>query len=691
MIIAWTIVNDHVLKGIAFCNDEFTVDCFSLSKPTGRSVVSAGNSVDLPDSASKHWGNPVTVTDTQTLTLEIRDDLQLEYPDVYTPEALAAITVLVGFDDDRRRLLESRIQRRADRATSRQKIDFLPMGSVIGGTSIGVQDARDGNFEGSEIPEDLRQQWIQGTGPAAKPGAPVESSIRNVAYALLSGADGWMFDGEDALGQIETMSLDNQRNLKLAIDRDPVFMNAAEQIAGEMNRWSEGFLGRAIVDDWQQQLEFTTKIFRARGLHLDDRHVRRSDKAGFSASIVDVALYVVNNHLALRAAGSSIVLYLPKIQTAEEAALWNDILSALEQHLELPVGTIKSYVLVEQLEASFQLMEIRAALGLHFVGYNTGRWDYINSVSDAMAWDPGFINPNIDAIGMTYGYMRNYEDRVRRAVNTPDCNGNYALWQGGMEPNIPVGSEAGVAASMKKAVAGANREQAAGASGKWVAHWKMVHIVRPVWEAVGEANQTGRRFARLTYTSKDAAGLIELEPAPRTVDGARDLLSVALQYGNAFAQGFQAAALKPADHFGNDDVLYLMEDMATGEIRLSILWEWLHKSATLTDADEASGMQAGDIFTPKAFEQLLTEEYAKLLQADDRDVHDDSKETTVPIAREIVETYVTDAVKIPWYIDLLNINLNNQDLATAKQRIRQYVDAFRADGTRITNNLDFSA
>ena len=63
-------------------------------------------------------------------------------------------------------------------------------------------------------------------------------------------------------------------------------------------------------------------------------------------------------------------------------------------------------MLVEQLEACFQLMEIRAALGRHFVGFNTGRWDYINSVADAMAWDPAFINPNIDAITMTYGYMR---------------------------------------------------------------------------------------------------------------------------------------------------------------------------------------------------------------------------------------------------------------------------------------------
>ena len=110
-----------------------------------------------------------------------------------------------------------------------------------------------------------------------------------------------------------------------------------------------------------------------------------------------------------------------------------------------------------------------------------------------MAWDPGFVNPNIDAITMTYGYMRNYEDRVRRAVNTPDQLGQCALWQGGMEPNIPVGSEAGVTSGMKRAVAGAEREQREGASGKWVAHWKMVHIVRPVWEKVGQDNQLGRR------------------------------------------------------------------------------------------------------------------------------------------------------------------------------------------------------
>jgi len=623
-----------------------------------------------------------------TVDLEFRAGVLEDYADVYTAEALRALEALAPLNARRRELMALRTARRKRRAEQGERIAFLDPASLIPGTQITVADARAGNFDGAVIPADLQRQWIQGTGPATKPRSDVRSGIRNVAYALLSGADGWMFDGEDALGQVDTMSLDNHRNLKLAIARNPLFLEVAEEVAREMNQWAQGFFGRPIVADWKQQLDFTTVIYRVRGLHLDDRHLRL-DGHGFSASIADMVLFVVNNHERLRAAGRSLVLYLPKTQTAEDAAFLNSVMLALEAHLGLPVGTIKCYVLVEQIEQCFQLMEIRAALSPHFVGFNTGRWDYINSVSDALAWDRAFVNPNIQAITMTYGYMRTYEDRVRRAMNTPDRNGRFALWQGGMEPNIPVGSEAGVSASMKKAVAGAEREQREGASGKWVAHWKMVHIVRPVWEKVGQDNQAGRAFPALTHTPEDAAGLMQLEPAPRTIAGARDLLSVALQYGNAFLRGFQAAALKPADFFGNDDVLYLMEDMATGEIRLSILWEWIHKGAVLTEADAETGCAAGAPFTSALFARLLEEEYAKLRRAGNRDVHDDSKDTTLPIARAIVQTYVQSETKAPWYVDLLNLNLGVASLAEAEQRIARYLAAFRKDGTRLTENLDF--
>lgn len=620
--------------------------------------------------------------------IKIPVSILANYSDVFTSEVISALNALSHFNPDIKSAMSVRLERRADRYTYHKAISFLDPESFIQGTSIKVQDARDGKFESAVIPHDLQRQWIQGTGPAAKPRANIESSIRNVAYALLSGADGWMFDGEDALGQIDTMSLDNQRNLKLAIHKDPLFLKVAEQVSKEMNTWAMNFHGHIIIQDWKTQLDFTTKIFRARGLHLDDRHICDQHGQALAASIVDCILYVVNNYKALLSDGSSIVLYLPKIQTAGEAAIWNSLLSALEALLHLDPGTIKVYVLIEQLEATFQLMEIRAVLGNHFVGFNTGRWDYINSVADAMAWNQDFINPNIESITMTYGYMRNYEDRVRRAVNTPDLKGNFSLWQGGMEPNIPVGSASGVQSAMQRAVTGAEREQREGASGKWVAHWKMVHIVRPVWERHGALNQLGRKFPALSYTESDAAGLMELEPAPRTIRGARNLLSVAIQYGNAFLQGMQAAALKPADFFGNDDILYLMEDMATGEIRLSILWEWIHKGAVITEDDTEMGIHAGDLFDITLFNRLLDQEYTKLLNAHDKDVHTDSKKTTLPISKAICEVYVLDKMKFPWFIDLLNINLNTKDLGEAKKRIELFVHTFKKEGKRITGNLD---
>ena len=55
---------------------------------------------------------------------------------------------------------------------------------------------------------------------------------------------------------------------------------------------------------------------------------------------------------------------------------------------------------------------------------------------------------------------------------------------------------------------------------------------------------------------------------------------------------------------------------------------------------------------------------------------------------EIVDAYVTSTAKLPWYIDLLNLNLDNEDLDEARSRIAAYLAAF-ARGERLTANQSF--
>src|SRR6266545_6542844 len=98
-----------------------------------------------------------------TRSFEIRGNLESEYRDVYTPAALAALEALAKFDSERRAVLAARTARRAARARNKERITFLDPSATIARTNIKVQDARDGNFVGSEIPADLSRQWIQGT------------------------------------------------------------------------------------------------------------------------------------------------------------------------------------------------------------------------------------------------------------------------------------------------------------------------------------------------------------------------------------------------------------------------------------------------------------------------------------------------------------------------------------------------
>src|SRR5690606_18330737 len=100
-----------------------------------------------------------------------------------------------------------------------------------------------------------------------------------------------------------------------------------------------------------------TIVMRPRGWHLPEQHLSFTDRGrqvAASASLVDFGLFFFHNAQALIAAGRGPYFYLPKIESSEEAKLWDDVFTFSEQFLQLPHGTIRATVLIETLPAAFE-------------------------------------------------------------------------------------------------------------------------------------------------------------------------------------------------------------------------------------------------------------------------------------------------------------------------------------------------
>src|SRR5215218_2690352 len=92
--------------------------------------------------------------------LEFRRGVEAAYPDVLTPDVLAALEALASLDDLRREAMTERAVRRRERARHGLPITFPSRADLIPGTSLRVEDAREGRFQGGDIPDDLRRQWV---------------------------------------------------------------------------------------------------------------------------------------------------------------------------------------------------------------------------------------------------------------------------------------------------------------------------------------------------------------------------------------------------------------------------------------------------------------------------------------------------------------------------------------------------
>lgn len=391
---------------------------------------------------------------------------------------------------------------------------------------------REGDWTVAPVPNALQDRRVEITGPV---------DPKMVINALNSGAKVFMADFEDSTSPTWQNLLTGQRALVGAV-------------AGDLTFTGDNGKHYAL----KPQDEQAVLLVRPRGWHLDEKHVL-IDGAPIAGGLFDVAVFAWHNARALQAKDRGPYFYLPKLQSMEEAALWETALSHIEAALGLPHGQMKVTVLIETLPAVFEMHEILHALRDRIVGLNCGRWDYIFSYLKTFRRHADKVLPERGQVTMTQPFLKAYSELL---IQTCHRRGAHAM--GGMAAQIPINNdEAANEQAMARVRADKLREVTAGHDGTWVAHPALIPVARAIFdEHMPQTNQRGVLREDVAVTRDD---LIRPSTGTITRAGFEGNVEVCVRYLAAWLDGN-----------GCVPIHWLMEDAATAEISRTQIWQWLH-------------------------------------------------------------------------------------------------------------------
>ena len=411
----------------------------------------------------------------------------------------------------------------------------------VGPAHLPPSDATTGDWSVPEVPEELYEPGIEISGPASVTGMFIN--------ALNPGpggfrAQGDLDDDEDSAGHRLVDTLQAAANRKGAVERTLTFYNAAK---GKKYELAEG------------DLPFF--MHRERGLHLDEPEVL-VDGAPISASILGTALTLFHAGQAQARRGQGIYFYLPKMESAEEAAFWRDFFAASQDILPgLRSATIRAIALVESVPAAFQMEEILYALGEYSAGLNAARWDFKASILEYVMADPTSVWPDrFDVDIKTTDFLTRI---FRRLVAI--CLKRGAVPIGGMATALP-SRDAEVNQLAAEAIrADKQWEAEQGFLRGWVAHiFHMKTAADPFRELRGSGWTPSPEMARPENYPIELA----VPEGPITEGGTRRNARMLLEYLEGWlngrgAKGIDSLAGQPGKRPA------LMEDLATARISVA--------------------------------------------------------------------------------------------------------------------------
>jgi malate synthase len=443
--------------------------------------------------------------------------------------------------------LHRRFGARRDELLAERRAQYRTVAATGLDFAAGTRAVREGDWSVAAAPPDLVDRRVEITGPTER---------KMAINALNSGAKVWLADLEDANTPHWRNVIDGQLTLRQAVRRT---------------------LAHTAPDGREYRLRtdapLATIVMRPRGWHLDERHIQ-VDGRPVAGALVDFGLYFFHNARELLARGSGPYFYLPKMESHQEARLWNEVFAHAEAALGVPEASVRATVLIETAPAAFQMEEILFELRERASGLNAGRWDYLFSSIKMFREQAAHVLPDRDAVTMTAPFMRAYTELL---VTTCHRRGAYAI--GGMAAFIPSRRDPQVnQVALSKVRQDKEREATDGFDGSWVAHPDLVPVCREVFDAAlrDRPNQLDRRRELLPITAKELLDVAST-PGSVTAAGLRSNVAVALRYLGAWLGGNGAVA-----------IFNLMEDAATAEISRSQIWQWMHHEITLDNGERVT-------------------------------------------------------------------------------------------------------
>ncbi|POM77055.1 Malate synthase A [Phytophthora palmivora] len=293
-------------------------------------------------------------------------------------------------------------------------------------------------------------------------------------------------------------------------------------------------------------------------------------------------MHLFQNGKHLLQNGTGPFLYLPKVSPPyhdmksvlegyKEAASWRKIFEYTEKKLELPHGSIKATVLIENIFAAFEMDEILFELRHHSSGLNCGMWDYTASIVVNFRHRLDFLLPDRQHyVSMKSNFLRYYMDLL---ILT--CKRRHAPATTGMVPFVLAELPSGVsqAETIEKARSGKTMEALAGSDGALVYDLSLVKTVSEAFKTVN--SKAGYSSPVALDEALFTKMLLSLPQGDVTLQSVETNVRVALLYVLHWLCGHGTVVVNGC-----------IEDSATAEISRAQLWQWVYHQVPIAGTSQ---------------------------------------------------------------------------------------------------------